>query len=208
MNIQSADIMMVTYYIFYYALWLNKNIKFWPDYNLIALVGNYFGFWRHETIHLIANHFSKRIALPQVSRPMSMKKEGIQTRNRKLSSKSKKKKGLLGFPDMLRDKNGGASGGFGGFGGHGGGLSAMYTMYNNQMMTAAAAAAAAAASSSSMGGGLMGTAGHHGGPHASQHHPSMSGMAGFSNFGGSPQLQLPSASFAMSPGNNIVGAMA
>lgn len=29
----------------------------------------------------------------QVNRPLTMKKEGIQTRNRKLSSKSKKKKG-------------------------------------------------------------------------------------------------------------------
>jgi len=32
----------------------------------------------------------------QVNRPLTMKKEGIQTRNRKLSSKSKKKKGLGG----------------------------------------------------------------------------------------------------------------
>lgn len=32
--------------------------------------------------------------LEQVNRPLTMKKEGIQTRNRKLSSKSKKKKGM------------------------------------------------------------------------------------------------------------------
>uniref|UniRef100_A0A1B0GA03 Uncharacterized protein n=1 Tax=Glossina morsitans morsitans TaxID=37546 RepID=A0A1B0GA03_GLOMM len=32
----------------------------------------------------------------RVNRPLTMKKEGIQTRNRKLSSKSKKKKGLGG----------------------------------------------------------------------------------------------------------------
>lgn len=32
----------------------------------------------------------------QVNRPLTMKKEGIQTRNRKLSSKSKKKKGVGG----------------------------------------------------------------------------------------------------------------
>ena len=127
-----------------------------------------------------------------------MKKEGIQTRNRKLSSKSKKKKGLLGFPDMLRDKNGGASGGFGGFGGHGGSFSAMYSMYGNQM---AAAAAAAAAASSSMGGGLMPPS-HHA-PHQQAHH-SMHGMTGFA-----AQIPLTSAApFAMSPGNNIVGAMA
>lgn len=34
-----------------------------------------------------------RYLLFQVNRPLTMKKEGIQTRNRKLSSKSKKKKG-------------------------------------------------------------------------------------------------------------------
>ncbi|XP_037943837.1 GATA-binding factor C-like [Teleopsis dalmanni] len=34
--------------------------------------------------------------LHNVNRPLTMKKEGIQTRNRKLSSKSKKKKGLGG----------------------------------------------------------------------------------------------------------------
>lgn len=37
----------------------------------------------------------------QVNRPLTMKKEGIQTRNRKLSSKSKKNKGKLGV-DGLR----------------------------------------------------------------------------------------------------------
>lgn len=139
---------------------------------------------------------------------MSMKKEGIQTRNRKLSSKSKKKKGLLGFPDMLRDKNGGAGGGFGGFGSPGGGFSAMYSMYGNHM-AAAAAAAAAAASSSSMGGGLM-AGGHPGGHHGGQAHSSMHGMSSFGGIGGASQLQLPAAaaSFGMSPGHNVVGAMA
>lgn len=71
--------------------------------------------------------------LHNVSRPMSMKKEGIQTRNRKLSSKSKKKKGMLGFPDMLRplDKSG-----FGGFGSSGfgfGSTGSPYGMYGSQM---------------------------------------------------------------------------
>lgn len=59
-----------------------------------------------------------------------MKKEGIQTRNRKLSSK-KKKKGMLGFPDMLMkplDKSG-----FGAFGGGGSGFSPY--MYGGQMPT-------------------------------------------------------------------------
>ncbi|RWS14845.1 GATA-binding factor 2-like protein [Dinothrombium tinctorium] len=31
-----------------------------------------------------------------------MKKEGIQTRNRKLSSKGKKKKGVLAYPDVIK----------------------------------------------------------------------------------------------------------
>ncbi|GBN22326.1 hypothetical protein AVEN_52517-1 [Araneus ventricosus] len=37
-----------------------------------------------------------------VNRPLTMKKEGIQTRNRKLSSKSKKKKGCLAIPECLK----------------------------------------------------------------------------------------------------------
>lgn len=58
----------------------------------------------------------------QVNRPLTMKKEGIQTRNRKLSSKSKKKKGsssclaLSGvMSDMIKplDPSGGGKGGFG-----------------------------------------------------------------------------------------------
>lgn len=40
------------------------------------------------------------LALFQVNRPLTMKKEGIQTRNRKLSSKSKKKKGMGGCMPM------------------------------------------------------------------------------------------------------------
>lgn len=37
-----------------------------------------------------------------MNRPLTMKKEGIQTRNRKLSSKSKKKKGCLAIPECLK----------------------------------------------------------------------------------------------------------
>uniref|UniRef100_A0A8D8QCK9 GATA-binding factor C n=1 Tax=Cacopsylla melanoneura TaxID=428564 RepID=A0A8D8QCK9_9HEMI len=60
--------------------------------------------------------------LHNVNRPLTMKKEGIQTRNRKLSSKSKKKKGsssclaLTGvMSDMIKplDPSGGGKGGFG-----------------------------------------------------------------------------------------------
>lgn len=41
----------------------------------------------------------------QVNRPLTMKKEGIQTRNRKLSSKTKKKKSpgsVISLPDCLK----------------------------------------------------------------------------------------------------------
>lgn len=69
----------------------------------------------------------------QVNRPLTMKKEGIQTRNRKLSSKSKKKKGsssssCLSLTGVMTDimkplepsLGGGGKGGFGsGFGGAG-----------------------------------------------------------------------------------------
>ncbi|KAK7495582.1 hypothetical protein BaRGS_00013280 [Batillaria attramentaria] len=41
----------------------------------------------------------------EVNRPLTMKKDGIQTRNRKMSTKSKKKgKGGMGAMDLLRDK--------------------------------------------------------------------------------------------------------
>lgn len=45
------------------------------------------------------------LLLLQVNRPLTMKKEGIQTRNRKLSSKSKKKKsgGCLGLGGVMGD---------------------------------------------------------------------------------------------------------
>ncbi|RWS27094.1 GATA-binding factor 2-like protein, partial [Leptotrombidium deliense] len=44
--------------------------------------------------------------LHNVNRPLTMKKEGIQTRNRKLSSKSKKKKGILAYPEVLKPLDG------------------------------------------------------------------------------------------------------
>lgn len=50
----------------------------------------------------------------QVNRPLTMKKDGIQTRNRKMSTKSKKgKKGMVAMSDFLRDSKP-----FPGFGGH------------------------------------------------------------------------------------------
>ena len=47
--------------------------------------------------------------LPQINRPLTMKKEGIQTRNRKMSSKSKKSKkshdSMDDFSKSLMDKS-------------------------------------------------------------------------------------------------------
>lgn len=52
-------------------------------------------------VHLfILFFFWHFLAIFQVNRPLTMKKEGIQTRNRKLSSKSKKKKGMGGCMPM------------------------------------------------------------------------------------------------------------
>ncbi|BFZ10405.1 hypothetical protein BsWGS_13444 [Bradybaena similaris] len=52
--------------------------------------------------------------LHNVNRPLTMKKDGIQTRNRKMSTKSKKgKKGMVAMSDFLRDSKP-----FPGFGGH------------------------------------------------------------------------------------------
>ena len=60
-----------------------------------------------------------------------MKKEGIQTRNRKLSSK-KKKKGMLAFPEMIMKSSDKLQ--FGGFGPGGSGFSSMSPyMYGGQM---------------------------------------------------------------------------
>ncbi|CAG2158481.1 unnamed protein product [Oppiella nova] len=52
----------------------------------------------------------------QVNRPLTMKKEGIQTRNRKLSSKGKKKKGMIAMPECIKPFNDHHSKAFGGFG--------------------------------------------------------------------------------------------
>ncbi|MPC40383.1 GATA-binding factor C [Portunus trituberculatus] len=105
-----------------------------------------------------------------VNRPLTMKKEGIQTRNRKLSSKSKKKKGMLGFPDMLKPLD---KGGFGGFGTGGSGFGSMsHYMYGGQMH------------GSSMAGGFMSA-------------PPMHGVSAMSGVGlglsSTSQIQIPSS---------------
>ena len=101
-----------------------------------------------------------------------MKKDGIQTRNRKLSAK-KKKKGMhpVYAPDMLRcDKNGGMSAaGFGSFASHN--PYNMYNVYNSQHL--------AAILGGSNAGGLVAPSGAGQGSYpGAQHHPSMHGMSG------------------------------
>ncbi|XP_064078876.1 GATA-binding factor C-like isoform X2 [Macrobrachium nipponense] len=140
---------------------------------------------RNQNGEPVCNACGLYYKLHNVPRPLSMKKEGIQTRNRKLSSKSKKKKGMLGFPDMLKPLD---KGGFGGFGTGGSGFGSMsHYMYGGQMH------------GSSMAGGFMSAPPMHG--------MSMSGVGlGLSS---TSQIQIPSASsLGLSSSNSIVGAMA
>ncbi|XP_045581326.2 transcription factor GATA-3 isoform X1 [Procambarus clarkii] len=141
---------------------------------------------RNQNGEPVCNACGLYYKLHNVPRPLSMKKEGIQTRNRKLSSKSKKKKGMLGFPDMLKPLD---KGGFGGFGTGGSGFGSMsHYMYGGQMH------------GSSMAGGFMSA-------------PPMHGMSAMSGVGlglsSTSQIQIPSASsLGLSSSNSIVGAMA
>lgn len=79
----------------------------------------------HNFIYFIYSCSPLSAFCSQVNRPLTMKKEGIQTRNRKLSSKSKKKKGMgggclpigshhLGMSDLMKplDPSKAFSGGF------------------------------------------------------------------------------------------------
>lgn len=126
-----------------------------------------------------------------------MKKEGIQTRNRKLSSKSKKKKGSngmmgpgvmgpgLGLPDMMKplDKNGFPN--FASAGNHLGPSAMSHYMYNTNMHA-----------------GSMHHAGSFAPPphHASMH---MSGMGGLGLATSSP-LSLGSSGLGLSSSNGMV----
>lgn len=57
---------------------------------------------RNQNGEPVCNACGLYFKLHNVNRPLTMKKEGIQTRNRKLSSKSKKKKGCLAIPECLK----------------------------------------------------------------------------------------------------------
>ncbi|XP_031634050.1 GATA-binding factor C isoform X1 [Contarinia nasturtii] len=79
---------------------------------------------RNQSGEPVCNACGLYYKLHNVNRPLTMKKEGIQTRNRKLSSKSKKKKGMaggclpigshLGMSDLMKplDPSKAFSGGF------------------------------------------------------------------------------------------------
>ncbi|XP_045474301.1 GATA-binding factor C-like isoform X3 [Harmonia axyridis] len=72
---------------------------------------------RNQNGEPVCNACGLYYKLHNVNRPLTMKKEGIQTRNRKLSSKSKKKKSggsCLSLGSMMGDKSGFGGGGFGG----------------------------------------------------------------------------------------------
>ncbi|XP_045133821.1 GATA-binding factor C-like isoform X2 [Portunus trituberculatus] len=125
---------------------------------------------RNQNGEPVCNACGLYYKLHNVNRPLTMKKEGIQTRNRKLSSKSKKKKGMLGFPDMLKPLD---KGGFGGFGTGGSGFGSMsHYMYGGQMH------------GSSMAGGFMSA-------------PPMHGVSAMSGVGlglsSTSQIQIPSS---------------
>ncbi|KAI1286991.1 Trans-acting T-cell-specific transcription factor GATA-3 [Halotydeus destructor] len=57
---------------------------------------------RNQNGEPVCNACGLYYKLHNVNRPLTMKKEGIQTRNRKLSTKGKKKKGCLSIPDVLK----------------------------------------------------------------------------------------------------------
>jgi len=129
----------------------------------------------------------------QVNRPLTMKKEGIQTRNRKLSSKGKKKKGCLSIPDVLRPLDSGRYG----FANSGQFSQAMSSM---SAMSAVNHYMHGAGNMGMMGGSpfMTGSSMHMN----SAHHPGLSSLA----LPTSSSLNLGPSSIGLS--NSMVGAMA
>ncbi|KAL8569923.1 hypothetical protein ACOMHN_014143 [Nucella lapillus] len=174
--------------------------------------------------------------LHNVPRPLTMKKDGIQTRNRKMSTKSKKKgKGGMGAMDLLRDKpfSNFASPNFNpamhhhpsmspymtsqGFGSMGGGYLTHAGSHHPHHPHSAAAAAHHHAQMGSLGGGLAGMGGGFNN-FQSSFPGSFSGIPNIStsglNLSTSNNFQSPlQPSFPTSSGlnlstSNMVGAMA
>ncbi|KAK6175600.1 hypothetical protein SNE40_014027 [Patella caerulea] len=132
--------------------------------------------------------------LHNINRPLTMKKDGIQTRNRKMSTKSKKgKKGMNCMSDFLKplDKQ------FGGFG----------SPNFNHAMHAPMPAYNYMTGGGSFGGGFMSSGGHPG-----QMMGSLS--SGFNNFPTSGSFSssfssipsIPSSGLNLSTATNMVGA--
>ncbi|XP_030370985.1 GATA-binding factor C [Scaptodrosophila lebanonensis] len=127
--------------------------------------------------------------LHNVNRPLTMKKEGIQTRNRKLSSKSKKKKGLgggclpigghLGMGDFKPlDPSKGFGGGFSSMAQHGHLSSGLHPAHAHMHGSWYTGGMGALGASSGLQGGFS-TAGSLGGgvvPHSQPYHLGLSSM--------------------------------
>ncbi|XP_063705798.1 GATA-binding factor C isoform X2 [Culicoides brevitarsis] len=125
--------------------------------------------------------------LHNVNRPLTMKKEGIQTRNRKLSSKSKKKKGMPGsclplgshLGDLMKplDPTKGFGGGFSSMGQHGhlsSGLHPAHThmhggWYTTGMGLGGSGGLQSGFGSSALGGGVV--------PHSQGYHLGLNSMS-------------------------------
>ncbi|CRK88086.1 CLUMA_CG001871, isoform A [Clunio marinus] len=123
--------------------------------------------------------------LHNVNRPLTMKKEGIQTRNRKLSSKSKKKKGVGGclpmghLGDLMKPLDakpfpGGFSASMGQHGHLSSGLHPAHTHMHGGWYTGMGALGASSslqsgfASAGSLGGGVV--------PHSQSYHLGLNSM--------------------------------
>ncbi|CAB3361335.1 Hypothetical predicted protein [Cloeon dipterum] len=150
---------------------------------------------RNQNGEPVCNACGLYYKLHNVNRPLTMKKEGIQTRNRKLSSKSKKKKGGngmgpgvmgpgLGLPDMMKPLDKSAFPGFGAAGNHLGPSMSHY-MYNSNMHA------------SSM---------HHAGSFAPPPHHASMHMSGMGSLGlaTSSPLSLGSSGLGLASSNGMV----
>ncbi|GIY46403.1 GATA-binding factor C [Caerostris darwini] len=127
--------------------------------------------------------------LHNVNRPLTMKKEGIQTRNRKLSSKSKKKKGGLAIPECLKplDKP------FSGFGpGQLGSMSSMSVTMNHYMHQGNMPI--------SMGGSFVSS--------SPMHMNTAPGLSSLSLTSSGGPLPLGTGGLGLATSNSMVGAMA
>jgi hypothetical protein len=136
------------------------------------------------------------VSVLQVNRPLTMKKDGIQTRNRKMSTKSKKKRGCDSSLDYLKpcmDKP------FGSFSPHNFNPS-MHAPMPTYMSGAGSLGSSFMGGMGGMGG--MGSSGHH--PH---HQSSMGGLGGGFSALGTPSSLGSSLSSFQSPSGMQVSSL-